>query len=138
METLTLSQRQQARLQILNSLLTEQMTIGQAAMLMGVSIRHERRLLSAYRVEGAVALSHSNRGCRSSNATSEATRAEVLSLARITYSGVSHTHLSELLRECEGIEIGRTTLRRILVEAGLLRPRRRPPPKHRVRRRRMP
>ena len=80
-----MSQREQARLQILNSLLAEQMTIEQAATLMGVSIRHARRLLSAYRVEGAVALSHGNRGRRSSNATSEATRAEVLSLARTTY-----------------------------------------------------
>ena len=133
-----MSQREQTRLQILNNLLSEQMTIEQAATLMGVSIRHARRLLAAYRVEGAVALSHGNRGLRSSNATSETTRAEVLSLARTRYSGVNHTHLSELLREREGIEIGRTTLRRILVGAGLLSPRRRRPPKHRVRRQRMP
>ena len=45
-------------------------------------------------------------------------------------------HLSELLRDREGIEIGRTTLRRILVRAGLNSHRRRPP-KHRVRRQRM-
>ena len=50
----------------------------------------------------------------------------------------NHTHLSELLREREGIEIGRTTLRRILVAAGLKSPRRRRPPWHRVRRQRMP
>ena len=138
METLTLSQREQTRLQILNSLLAEQVTIDQAATLMGVSIRHARRLLAAYRVEGAVALSHGNRGRRSSNATSETTRAEVLHLARTRYSGVNHTHLCELLKEREGIEIGRTTLRRILFGAGLLSPRRRRPPKHRVRRQRMP
>ena len=40
--------------------------------------------------------------------------------------------------EREGIDIGRTTLRRILVNAGLSSPRRRRPPKHRVRRQRMP
>ena len=133
-----MSQREQTRVQILNSLLAEQVTIEQAATLMGVSIRHARRLLAAYRVEGAVALSHGNRGRRSSNATSEAIRSEVLHLARSTYSGVNHTHLCELLREREGIEIGRTTLRRILVGAGLLSPRRRRPPKHRVRWQRMP
>ena len=53
-------------------------------------------------------------------------------------SDASHTHLSELLREREGMEIGRTTLRRILVAAGLKSPRRRRPPRHRVRRQRMP
>ena len=43
-----------------------------------------------------------------------------------------------MLSEREGIDIGRTTLRRILVNAGLRSPRRRRPPKHRVRRQRMP
>ena len=43
-----------------------------------------------------------------------------------------------MLDEREGIDIGRTTLRRILVNAGLRSPRRRRPPKHRVRRQRMP
>ena len=38
----------------------------------------------------------------------------------------------------EGIDIGRTTLRRILVNAGLSSPRCRRQPKHRVRRQRMP
>ena len=59
-------------------------------------------------------------------------------MARTRYAGANHTHLSELLSEREGIDIGRTTLRRILVNAGLSSPRRRRPPKHRVRRQRMP
>ena len=59
-------------------------------------------------------------------------------MAPTTYAGANHTHLSELLSERDGIDIGRTTLRRILVNAGLSSPRRRRPPKHRVRRQRMP
>ena len=59
-------------------------------------------------------------------------------LARTVYQGANHTHLSELLSEREGLDMGRTTLRRILVNAGLSSPRRRRPPKHRVRRQRMP
>ena len=58
METLTLTQREQARLQVLNSLLAGHMTMDQAATLMGVSTRHTRRILTAYREEGAAALSH--------------------------------------------------------------------------------
>ena len=64
--------------------------------------------------------------------------ADVVHLARTRYAGANHTHLNELLAEREGIDIGRTTLRRILVNAGLSSPRRRRPPKHRVRRQRMP
>ena len=46
--------------------------------------------------------------------------------------------MSELLREHEGIDITRSTLRRLLVSAGESSPRGRRPPKHRVRRQRMP
>ena len=92
----------------------------------------------AYREEGAAALAHGHRGRRPVNATPEAVIADVVRLASIRYQGVNHTHLSELLAEREGIHIGRTTLRRILLDAGLSSPRRRRPPKHRVRRQRMP
>ena len=138
MENVTLNHKEQSRLQILNSLLSEHMALDQAAMLMGVSTRHTRRLLAAYREEGAAALAHGHRGRRAPNATPDSIRAEVLHLARTTYLGVNHTHLSELLSEREGIDIPRNTLRRILVGAGLFSPRRRRPPKHRVRRQRMP
>ena len=138
MENVTLNQKEQSRLQILNSLLSEHMRLDQAAMLMGVSTRHTRRILAAYREQGAAALAHGHRGRRAPNTTPDSIRAEVLRLARTTYSGVNHTHLCELLREREGIDIARNTLRRILVGAGLLSPRRRRPPKHRVRRERMP
>ena len=59
-------------------------------------------------------------------------------LARTRYAGANHTPLSELPSERDGIDIGRTTRRRILVNAGLSSPRRRRQPRHRVRRQRMP
>ena len=62
----------------------------------------------------------------------------MLRLARSRYSEANHSHLSELLREREGIDIGRTTPRRILTSAGLKIPRHRRTPRHRVRRQRMP
>ena len=133
-----MTQQEQARLQVLNSLLAGHMTTEQAATLMGVSTRHTRRILAAYRQEGAAALAHGNRGRRPANATPQALMTEALHLARTRYAGVNHTHLSELLREREGIGIDRSTLRRILVSAGVNSPRSRRPPKHRVRRERMP
>ena len=134
MESVTLAQREQARLQVLDSLLAEQVTAEQAATLMGVSIRQTWRILAAYREEGAAALAHGNRGRRPANATPDSLATDVVILARTRYEGVNHTHLSELLREREGIDIGRNTLRKILTDAGVSSPRRRRPPKHRVRR----
>ena len=130
--------KEQTRLQVLNSLLAEHMTLEQAATLMGVSTRHTRRMLAAYRERGVAAVAHGHRGRRAPNATSDAVAYDVVHLAGTRYPGANHTHLSELLSEREGIDIGRTTLRRILVNAGLKSPWRRRPPKHRVRRQRMP
>ena len=130
--------KEQARLQVLNSLRDEHMTLDQAATLMGVTTRHTRRILAAYREKGVAAVAHGHRGRRPANATPDAVADSVVRLARTRYEGANHTHLSELLSERDGIDIGRTTLRRILVNAGLSSPRRRRPPKHRVRRQRMP
>ena len=138
MENVTLTPKEQTRLQVLNSLMAEHMTLDQAATLMGVSTRHTRRMLAAYRERGVAAVAHGHRGRRAPNATPEAVLADVVHLAGKRYPGANHTHLSELLDEREGIAVGRTTLRRILVNAGLKSPRRRRPPKHRVRRQRMP
>ena len=54
MENMTLTQKEQARLQVLNSLLTEHMTLDQAATLMGVTTRHTRRILALTEKRGSV------------------------------------------------------------------------------------
>ena len=64
--------KEQTRLQVLNSLLAEHMTLEQAATLMGVGPRHTRRILAAYREKGAAAVAHGHRGRRPPNATTEA------------------------------------------------------------------
>ena len=130
--------REQSRLQVLSSLLAEHMTLDQAAALMGVSPRHARPILEAYRGNGASPLAHGLRGRKPPNAIPEPVRSRVVHLAATICQGANHSHLSELPGEREGIDIGRTTLRRILADAGLNSPRRRRPPKHRVRRQRMP
>ena len=79
-EHVTLTQREQTRLQVLN--LADHMTTEQAATLMGVSARHTRRILAAYSKEGAAALAHGNRGRRPANATSDPLATDVVVLAR--------------------------------------------------------
>ena len=114
------------------------MSIAQAAELLGVSERHARRLLAAYRKDGAAALAHGNRGRRPHNAIPAAEAAVVVELATQRYEGANHTHFTELLREREGIDLSRPTVRRILTRAGIGSPRSRRSPQHRFRRQRMP
>ena len=51
-----MKQRELARLQVLNGILEYQVPTLQAAEILGVSERHTRRLLNAYRRNGAAAL----------------------------------------------------------------------------------
>ena len=133
-----MTQKEQTRLQVLNSVLADQVPVCQAAEVLGVSGRHMRRILATYRKEGAAALAHGNRGRRPANTTTETKMTYVVQLARTRYAGTNHTHLTELLMEREGIDLSRSTVRRILVGAGVDSPRRRRrPPRHRVRRKRM-
>ena len=123
---------------MLNDILEYQVPTPQAAEILGVSERHTRRLLNAYRRDGAAALAHGNRGRQPRNAASESEAAAVVRLASTKYAGTNHTHLTELLREREGINLSRPTVRRILVKAGIGSPRSRRFQQHRVRRVRMP
>ena len=138
MKGLTLTTQEQTRLQVLNAVVAKRWPASEAAEVLGVSERHVWRLLAAYREEGAAALAHGNRGRIPANATPGAIREKVVALARGRYGGINHTHLSELLTEREGVALSRSTVRRLLAGAGLPSPRYRRPPRHRVRRQRMP
>ncbi len=130
--------QEQTRLHVLNTVLEHQLPMAQAAELLGVSERHAWRLLAAYRREGAAALAHGNRGRKPRNAIADDEATAVVQLTSTTYAGANHTHLTELLRDREGIDLSRPTVRRILTRAGISNPRQRRPPKHRVRRQWMP
>ena len=67
MENVTLTPKEQTRLQVLNSLMAEHMTLDQAATLMGVTTRHTRRILAAYREKGVSAVAHGHWGRKSAN-----------------------------------------------------------------------
>jgi transposase len=138
MEGLTLTTKEQNRLQTLNGVLEKHWPMWEAAKIMGVSERQGWRILAAYRKEGAAALAHGNRGRTPANAIPPDLCQQLVTLVRERYCGVNHSHLAELLEEREGIARSRSTLRRLLTRAGLPSPRRGRTPRHRCRRQRMP
>jgi transposase len=138
MKGLTLTAKEQTRLQVLNGVLEGRWSMGETAAVLGVSERHGWRLLAAYRKEGAAALAHGNRGRVPWNATPAVMRQQVVAMAQERYTGINHTHLSELLAQRERIMLSRSTVRRLLIRAGVPSPKHRRPPRHRCRRQRMP
>lgn len=133
-----MTNREQQRAQVLTRLLVGDVTVAEAALLLGLSERQVFRLRAGYERDGPAALVHGNRGRPSSRRLDQVLAERVLLLARTTYDGANDCHLAELLAEHEGIALGRSSLRRLLRTAGLASPRRRRAPRHRSRRDRMP
>ena len=137
METITLNLKEQKRLLVLNRVNDGKMTAAQAAELLSWSERHVRRMLARYRATGAEALAHGNQGRESERRIQPGQRSRIVSLAPGQHAGVNQQHLSELLNEREQLPVSRSTLRRILADAGMAssRPHRRRR-RHRLRRER--
>ena len=137
-EMVTLSKKEQTRLMVLNGINMGRLTAREAAQVLALSVRHVRRILAAYRKEGAAALAHGNRGRKPHNALDDELNKRVLELAQSTYAGCNAQHFTEPLAEREGIAVSRSVVRLILLRAGLRSPRKTQPPKHRSRRERYP
>ena len=93
----TMNSEEQKRLMVLNQVDKGKLSGKEAAKVLGISLRQVRRLLAAYRKEGAAALAHGNRGRRPYNALDTQVKRRVLELAQSTYGGCNYQHLTELL-----------------------------------------
>jgi len=63
-EQVTLNGKEQKRAMVLTTVIEGGVTARQAGEVLGLSMRHVRRLKAAYRREGPAALAHGNRGKR--------------------------------------------------------------------------
>jgi transposase len=82
----------------------------------------------------ALALAHGNRGRKPVQTISEEVRHQVIQLATTTYAGCNYQHLRDLLAERDGIQLSRTSVRRILLAAGIGSPKKQHRRQHRRRR----
>jgi transposase len=137
-ETITLNQQEQKRLYVLNQVIEKKLIARKAAELLKRSVRQVRRWITGYRSRGAVAVVHGNRGRMPVNRLPKKVTSRIVKLAQGRYAGFNQQHFSEMLAEREGIIVSRSSVRRILEQAGIQSPRRRRPPKHRSRRERYP
>lgn len=135
--TIRLGRAAQRRARVLNQVLAGELTNGQAAGLLSVSMRHLKRLRAAYRRDGPASLVHGNTGRSPWHALLPAVRARALELAVGRYAGLNYQHLTEKLA-AEGLVLNPTTVRNLVLSAGLRGPRRRRAPAHRSRRERLP
>ena len=130
--------REQKRLKVITEVDAGRLTGRVAAELLGLSLRQTRRVIAAYRKEGAAGLAHGNRDKVSPRRVPDAVRKRILELARSTYIDYNDCHFTEKLEEVHKIKVSRSTVRRLRRSIGQGSPRKRRSPPHRKRRERYP
>ena len=136
MNSITMTSTEQRRLQILAHAIDGSMTLAEAALVLGISLRQARRLKSGLMRDGPEALVHGNRGRTPQRRIADEVRARVVELYRTRYPGFNHQHFTELLAEREEITLSVATVSRLLKEAGYRSPRSVKARQHRARRQR--
>ncbi len=131
-----MGQRQLQRWHLMEMVKAGKITLKEASEKIGVSYRQAKRISRAIRDNGMRALVHGNQGRPSNHRLKESLRERVLTLSKEVYWDLNDTHFTEKLREDEGIDLNRETVRKLRREAGISPKRRRRGPKHRKRRER--
>jgi transposase len=112
-----------------------ELSMGEAAQAVGVSVRQLRRLVRAIKGEGQAALQHGNRGYAPANKLAATTVARIVTLRQTTYHDFNDAHFAEKLAgETPPIRVSVATVRRILRGAQIPARWQRRPRQHRRRR----
>lgn len=133
---MVLTMKDQRKIDVIQAVMEQRVSVGEGAMLLQRSTRTIFRMMQRWRAKGIKAMVHGNRGRKSLRKVPERIHQQILALARQKYANINDTHLKEILQREDGIIVGRSTLRRILREAGIAPKRKRRPSKYRSRRER--
>jgi transposase len=119
MDMVTMSKVELHRLDVMKRLQEQRIHQRNAAEELGVSIRHVKRLLRAYRREGAHGLVSKQRGQPSHHQLDQDTARRALDLLKGRYDGCGPTLAHEKLVEREGLQLSLGSLRKLMIEEGL-------------------
>ena len=133
-----MSQNELQRIRVVEKAVQGGISVAEAAELLGLSPRQVKRLKRNCDPGNAKWVHHGNQGRRPINTLEDETRNQVVELAKGKYAGFNDSHLHDKLIKVEGLAISRSSVRRILREAGIRSPQKRRPSKYRSRRERRP
>jgi transposase len=134
---LTMSNKEMTRLEAMQRIKDKRLTQKEAAGLLGISIRQVKRLWRAYRKKGVSGLVSQRRSKPSNNRLDAGVVQRVLDLIKEKYEDFGPTLAHEKLTEVHGLELSRESVRRIMIEEGVWKPKRaKKPSVHQMRERR--
>jgi len=111
------------RVKIIQDVIERRMTTRRAAEHLGISDRQCRRLLVRYREGGPLSLASRRCGMRGNRQLQPGLADQALELIKTRYADFGPTLAREKLEEVHGLFLGKETVRRIMVRAGLWIPR---------------
>ena len=124
METLlSMSTKELSRLEVMQKLSEKRMSQKEAGEILHLGKRQIKRLLKSYRKQGAIGLISKHRGRKGNNCLSENVKKQSLNLLKTKYQGFGPTLAHEKLVEKDKLQISVESVRKIMIEENLWKPR---------------
>jgi len=118
-DRVTMSGKELRRVHVIRQVMDKQLTQVKAGVLLGLTTRQVRRLMTRVQREGDAGLVHRGRGRPSNRRIPETRKAKVLRLYEQRYGDFGPTLAAEKLAERDGITLSAETLRGWLREHGV-------------------
>jgi transposase len=117
--TITMTNRDLQRLQVINRLLKQELVAKEVADLLNLSVRQIQRLKKKVKHSGVQGLVHGNRGRLSNRRLDDKTRNRIISLIKQNYSDFKPLLATEKLQTIHNISVSSETVRRVMIDEGL-------------------
>lgn len=121
-ETIEMTKRARHRLKVIEAVTEKRLTQAEAGNQLRISARQVKRLVAAYRAEGAAGLVSQRLGRPSNRRLKEPLREGIRALLVERYPDFGPTLAQEKLLDVHQIEVSVETVRRLQIELGLWRP----------------
>jgi len=118
-----MSTKELSRLEVMQRLSEKRMSQKEAGEILHLGKRQIKRLLKSYRKQGAVGLVSKHRGRKGNNRLSESVKKQGLNLLKTKYQGFGPTLAHEKLVEKDKLQLSVESVRKIMIEEGLWKPR---------------
>jgi transposase len=118
-----MSAKELSRLEVMQKLSEKRLSQKEAGTILHLSTRQIKRLLRAYRKQGAPGLVSKHRGRKANNRLSEETKKRALNLLKTKYQGFGPTLAHEKLVEKEKLKLSDESVRKLMIAEDLWKPR---------------
>jgi transposase len=116
---LKMSAKELNRLEVMQRLAEKGMSQKEAGTILDLSTRQIKRLLQAYRQQGAAGLVSKHRGRTGHNRLAEGVKKQALNLLKTKYRGFGPTLAHEKLVERENLKLSDESVRKLMIAEGL-------------------